>query len=122
MALLSRPAETQLFLFNIINLHASVAEHFGLPLPPPSKASDRSFRKGANFAITGATALDSPFFKARGLNDKIWNTGSLSTQLQWFESLKPSLCSSPEGSSLIQNSYLRASKIGFYKNARVCRV
>ncbi|XP_020080104.1 GDSL esterase/lipase At5g45910-like [Ananas comosus] len=86
-----------------------LAEHFGLPLPPPSKASDRSFRKGANFAITGATALDSPFFKARGLNNKTWNTGSLSTQLQWFESLKPSLCSSPQACE----EYLRKSLFVF---------
>ncbi|XP_072959926.1 GDSL esterase/lipase At5g45910-like isoform X1 [Typha angustifolia] len=73
-----------------------LAQHFGLPLPPPSQARGSNFYRGANFAITGATALDSPFFKARGLLDRIWNTGSLDTQLQWFESLKPSLCSTQQ--------------------------
>ncbi|OAY67917.1 GDSL esterase/lipase [Ananas comosus] len=70
-----------------------LAEEFGLPLPPPSQARGQNFRKGANFAVTGATALDNDFFKARGLDGKIWNSGSLSTELQWFESVKPSLCS-----------------------------
>ncbi|XP_072999130.1 GDSL esterase/lipase At5g45910-like [Typha latifolia] len=69
-----------------------LAEEFGLPLPPPSQVRKHNFHKGANFAITGASALDFSFFKSKGLVDKIWNSGSLSTQLQWFESLKPSLC------------------------------
>ncbi|WVZ86529.1 LOW QUALITY PROTEIN: hypothetical protein U9M48_033291 [Paspalum notatum var. saurae] len=38
----------------------------GLPLLPPSKAKNATFHRGANFAITGATALDLSFLKERG--------------------------------------------------------
>ncbi|XP_072984612.1 GDSL esterase/lipase At5g45910-like [Typha latifolia] len=73
-----------------------IAQAFGLPLLPPSKAKNATFRRGANFAITGATALDMSFFEARGLSKTVWNSGSLHTQLQWFEEMKPSICSSPQ--------------------------
>ncbi|KAJ3692164.1 hypothetical protein LUZ60_012514 [Juncus effusus] len=73
-----------------------LAEYFGLPLPQPSKAKGEDFKKGANFAITGATAMDYSFFKEIGVDSRIWNTGSIDTQIQWFEDLKPSLCTSEE--------------------------
>jgi hypothetical protein len=73
------------------------AEHFGLPLPPPSQARHTDFKKGANFAITGATALDYSFFKAHGVDQRIWNTGSIDTQIGWLQSMKPSLCKSKKG-------------------------
>lgn len=76
------------------------AEKFGLPLPPPSKSKDEDFKNGANFAITGATAMESSFFKDIGVDGRIWNTGSIQTQIQWFEDLKPSLCSTEEGTLL----------------------
>ncbi|KAG2606484.1 hypothetical protein PVAP13_4NG170500 [Panicum virgatum] len=71
-----------------------LAEHFGLPLPPPSQAQGKDFRKGANFAITGATALEYSFFKAHGIDQRIWNTGSINTQIGWLQDMKPSLCKS----------------------------
>ncbi|KAG8075597.1 hypothetical protein GUJ93_ZPchr0006g42055 [Zizania palustris] len=71
-----------------------LAEHFGLPLPPASQAHGEDFKKGANFAITGATALEYSFFKAHGIDQRIWNTGSINTQIGWLENMKPSLCSS----------------------------
>nr|CAD1843269.1 unnamed protein product [Ananas comosus var. bracteatus] len=43
-----------------------IAQELGLPLLPPSKAKNATFTRGANFAITGATALDTSFFEARG--------------------------------------------------------
>ena len=73
------------------------AQEFGLPLLPPSKAKNASFAHGANFAITGATALDTDFFQKRGLGKTVWNSGSLFTQIQWLRDLKPSLCSSAQG-------------------------
>ncbi|KAF8714303.1 hypothetical protein HU200_027763 [Digitaria exilis] len=39
-----------------------IAQELGLPLLPPSKAKNATFHRGANFAITGATSLDTPFF------------------------------------------------------------
>ncbi|XP_072998541.1 GDSL esterase/lipase At5g45910-like [Typha latifolia] len=73
-----------------------IAQELGLPLLPPSKAKNATFSRGANFAITGATALDIGFFEARGLGKTIWNSGSLHEQIKWFEEMKPSLCGSPQ--------------------------
>ncbi|PNT70158.1 hypothetical protein BRADI_2g06970v3, partial [Brachypodium distachyon] len=73
-----------------------IAQELGLPMPPPSKAHNASFRRGANFAITGATSVDPSFFEAHGLGGTVWNSGSLHTQLRWFDELKPSICSSPK--------------------------
>ena len=67
-----------------------------MPLLPPSKAKNATFHRGANFAITGATSLDTPFFVERGLGKTVWNSGSLHTQIQWFQDMKPKLCSSPD--------------------------
>uniref|UniRef100_A0A453EEB0 GDSL esterase/lipase n=1 Tax=Aegilops tauschii subsp. strangulata TaxID=200361 RepID=A0A453EEB0_AEGTS len=44
-----------------------IAQELGLPLLPPSKAHNASFHRGANFAITGGTSLDTSFFEARGM-------------------------------------------------------
>ncbi|XP_040376517.1 GDSL esterase/lipase At5g45910-like [Oryza brachyantha] len=71
-----------------------LAEEFGLPLLPPSKLKNSSFAHGANFAITGATALDTPYFEAKGLGAVVWNSGALLTQIQWFRDLKPFFCNS----------------------------
>ena len=70
----------------------------GLPLPPPSKAHNVSFHRGANFAITGGTSLNTSFFEARGLGRTVWSSGSLHTQLGWFDDMKPAICNSPKGS------------------------
>ncbi|KAK3127024.1 hypothetical protein QOZ80_7AG0567110 [Eleusine coracana subsp. coracana] len=43
-------------------------------------------------AITGATALNFSFYKTLGVEDPLWNHGPLSTQIQWFEDLIPSIC------------------------------
>ncbi|CAN6340411.1 unnamed protein product [Urochloa humidicola] len=68
-----------------------LAEHFGLPLLPASKAGG-DFKKGANMAIIGATTMNFDFFNSIGLSDKIWNNGPLDTQIQWFRQLLPSVC------------------------------
>ncbi|KAL6626989.1 hypothetical protein ACP70R_030715 [Stipagrostis hirtigluma subsp. patula] len=71
-----------------------VAESLGLPLVPPFLAQNGSFPGGANFAVAGATALDAGFFhhgEPPGAS-KFPLNDSLGVQLQWFESLKPSLC------------------------------
>lgn len=79
------------------------AESLGLPLVPPVLARNdvhgASFRRGANFAVGGATTLDASFFHRwdpPGGSMFPLNT-SLGVQLQWFESLKPSLCKTPQG-------------------------
>jgi len=69
-----------------------LSTQFGLPFLPPSKSSSADFRQGANMAITGATAMDAPFFRSLGLSDKIWNNGPISFQLQWFQQIATSVC------------------------------
>ena len=76
------------------------AESFGLPLIPPYLAGEdargRDFRQGVNFAVAGATALDSSFFRERGVRNPLTNV-SLGTQLKWFKDVMPSFCSNSSG-------------------------
>ncbi|GJN06431.1 hypothetical protein PR202_ga24160 [Eleusine coracana subsp. coracana] len=44
----------------------------------------------------GATSLDTPFFQERGLGQTVWNSGSLHTQIKWFQDMKPSICNSTQ--------------------------
>uniref|UniRef100_A0ACD6AK23 Uncharacterized protein n=1 Tax=Avena sativa TaxID=4498 RepID=A0ACD6AK23_AVESA len=70
-----------------------IAEELELPFVPPFLSHNGSFRRGANFAVAGATALDASFFRdIPGVGQFVLNTSS-SVQLRWFKSLKPSLCS-----------------------------
>lgn len=78
------------------------AEASGLPYIPPYLLSVRTnysvdFKKGANFAVAGATANDFNFFKERGLSVTLLTNKSLDIQLEWFKKLKPSLCKSKPG-------------------------
>ncbi|XP_037451379.1 GDSL esterase/lipase At5g45910-like [Triticum dicoccoides] len=71
-----------------------IAENLGLPYVPPNLAHNGSFRRGANFAVGAATAVDAGFFHERGIpsaTSKFPLNTSLGVQLEWFESLKPSL-------------------------------
>ncbi|KAG1346437.1 putative GDSL esterase/lipase [Cocos nucifera] len=74
------------------------AQAIGVPFVPPYLAGpgDHGFRRGANFAVGGATALENDFFRSKGLNVN-WTEYSLGTQIEWFKQLLPSLCSSDSG-------------------------
>jgi len=76
--------------------HNAAGSKFGLPFLPPSKSTTADFKKGANMAITGATAMDAPFFRSLGLSDKIWNNGPISFQLQWFQQISSAVCGNGE--------------------------
>ncbi|KAK8460402.1 hypothetical protein SEVIR_2G324600v4 [Setaria viridis] len=52
----------------------------------------KDFRRGANMAITGGTAMNFSFYQSLGIEDPVWNHGSLYMQIQWFMELIPSLC------------------------------
>ncbi|WOL01477.1 hypothetical protein Cni_G10193 [Canna indica] len=97
-----------------------IAEAMGLPLLPPfleimnsSSAQEvEELRKGVNFAVSGATAMDYSFFKERGV-DVSDNNSSLFYQLQWFKQLLPSLCSSSSDcKKMLQNSLFLLGEIG----------
>jgi phospholipase/lecithinase/hemolysin len=74
-----------------------LAEAFGLPLLPPSANKGTNFSQGANFAVMGATALDLKYFK----DNNVWSippfNTSMNVQLQWFEEVKQTICSDPQG-------------------------
>ncbi|KAK1268717.1 GDSL esterase/lipase [Acorus gramineus] len=84
-----------------------VVEAFGHPYLPPYLAGPNAtnFRSGVNFAVGGATALNTTFFTDRNLS--LFVNNSLSDQLQWFKTLKPSLC----GTKQDCNEYLSKSLI-----------
>ncbi|KAL6627191.1 hypothetical protein ACP70R_030917 [Stipagrostis hirtigluma subsp. patula] len=90
-----------------------IAEALGLPFVPPFLAHNGSFRQGANFAVAGATALDAGFFSfvPGAISSYIFNT-STTVQLQWFESLKPSLCKGPECEAFFHRSLFIMGEFG----------
>ncbi|CAI9760162.1 unnamed protein product [Fraxinus pennsylvanica] len=68
-----------------------IAQSLGLPFLEPfigreknENTSSRDFRKGVNFAVAGATALDVSFLEKYGIFNHLINV-SLSTQLDWFK-------------------------------------
>jgi hypothetical protein len=95
------------------------AERLGVPLLPPFLAYNGSFHRGANFAVGAATALDSSIFHAGdpppGASPFPVNT-SLGVQLGWFESLKPSLCSTTQGKK--SSSYVSQIRVELAKLKR----
>lgn len=52
--------------------------------------------QGVNYAVVGATALDSSFHEARGTVNEITNA-SLVVQLAWFEQSLPCFCHNVSG-------------------------
>ncbi|PIN23291.1 Sinapine esterase [Handroanthus impetiginosus] len=91
-----------------------IAESLGLPLVQPylggadAAVTARSFDKGVNFAVAGATALDISFFEERGIYNPMTNV-SLGTQLRW---LKQFLATIPEGQNFLQRSLILMGEIG----------
>lgn len=75
-----------------------IAEDLGLPFVPPSLVHNGSFCHGANFAVAGAFACNASFYSDLPIVGPFALNTSSSVQLQWFDSLKPSLslCSSRE--------------------------
>lgn len=72
--------------------HIRAAQGLGLPLVPPylGGGSGEDFRKGVNFAVAGATALDLSFFRAKGIQ-ATWTDRSLHVQIGLFKQLLPSI-------------------------------
>ncbi|XP_023637445.1 GDSL esterase/lipase At5g45910 [Capsella rubella] len=95
-----------------------IAEASGLPYLTPYLESVRSnntvdFKKGANFAVVGATANEFDFFKKRGLLVTLVTNKSLDVQFDWFKKLKPSLCKTkPECEKYFKKSLFLVGEIG----------
>nr|XP_043626518.1 GDSL esterase/lipase At1g28580-like [Erigeron canadensis] len=91
-----------------------IAESLGLPLIPPSQATNKfsGLEQGVNYAVAGATALDSSFHEARGVVNTMTNA-SLGVQLEWFKESLPSICSLvSDCKNLIGRSLILMGEIG----------
>lgn len=85
-----------------------IAQGLGLPLVRPYLLGG-DFRKGVNFAVAGATALDLDFFSEKGI-DASWTHKSLRVQIEEFKQLLPSLSSDPK--ELLNTSLILLGEIG----------
>ncbi|PNT66130.1 hypothetical protein BRADI_3g07536v3 [Brachypodium distachyon] len=72
-----------------------LAKDLGLPLLSPYLDKGADFTHGANFAVTGATALDTPTLARHGV-DVLHTNSSLAVQLQWFKDLMNATTKSPQ--------------------------
>ncbi|KAK8490630.1 hypothetical protein V6N13_134121 [Hibiscus sabdariffa] len=93
-----------------------VAEALGFSLLPPFYGSKngrwKEFQKGVNFAVAGATALNSSFLAEQGIHSVSTNI-SLGVELNSFKKLLPSLCSpSSNCRELLRNSLIVMGEIG----------
>lgn len=80
------------------------AESLGLPLLPPflhDKDNVVTWGHGVNYAVAGATALNSSILEARGIVNSMTNA-SLGVQLEWFKQTLPSLCNSVSGNQAFE--------------------
>ncbi|PIN18844.1 Sinapine esterase [Handroanthus impetiginosus] len=98
-----------------------IAESLGLPFVKPyfggadAAVDGRSFDKGVNFAVAGATALDISFFEERGIYNPLTNV-SLGTQLHWFKQFLANIPDffnlETEGRKFLQRSLVLMGEIG----------
>nr|XP_043626971.1 GDSL esterase/lipase At1g28580-like [Erigeron canadensis] len=95
-----------------------LAEELGLPLVPPFVQKkeigndDQDFGQGVNYAVAGATALNSSFLEARGNVNSMTNA-SLGVQLDWFKGSLPYICgNTSECRKFIGRSLILMGEIG----------
>ncbi|KAM0048906.1 putative sinapine esterase [Helianthus debilis subsp. tardiflorus] len=93
-----------------------IAESIRLPLVRPFVGVKgrhmMEFRRGVNYAVAGATALDSSFLAARGVHNPMTNS-SLRVQLGWFKRSLPSLCANvPDCKHFLGHSLVLMGEIG----------
>ncbi|KAI3800825.1 hypothetical protein L1987_28922 [Smallanthus sonchifolius] len=93
-----------------------IAESLGMPLIPPSESVRENGLiekgQGVNFAVAGATALDSSFHEAHGVVNQYTNA-SLGVQLEWFKIWLPSICNTASDcKNILRNSLILMGEIG----------
>ncbi|KAH9624968.1 hypothetical protein KSS87_006710 [Heliosperma pusillum] len=88
------------------------ALHFHLPLLNPILENGSDFTYGANFAVAGATALDTTTLASINISSTV-TYSSLSTQIGWFKSLISSFCpNSTDCERSLQKSLVLMGEIG----------
>ncbi|KAI3680774.1 hypothetical protein L6452_35550 [Arctium lappa] len=94
-----------------------IAENLGMPLVPPYESVKSNMNvmergQGVNFAVAGATALDSSFHEAQGVYNPYTNA-SLGVQLEWFKHSLPALCRTPaDCKNWLKRSLILMGEIG----------
>ncbi|KVH89492.1 Lipase, GDSL [Cynara cardunculus var. scolymus] len=94
-----------------------LAENLGMSLIPPYESVKSSMEviekgQGVNFAVAGATALDSAFHEAQGVYNAYTNA-SLNVQLGWFKRSLPAICGNPSDcKNWIKKSLILMGEIG----------
>ncbi|XP_075518272.1 LOW QUALITY PROTEIN: acetylajmalan esterase-like [Primulina tabacum] len=87
-----------------------IAMASGLPFLNPYQNRDADFRKGNNFATSGATALTVEFLKAKNISSPFTST-SLDVQLDWMFTHFNSICLK-DCIELLKNSLFVVGEIG----------
>ncbi|XP_074311882.1 acetylajmalan esterase-like [Silene latifolia] len=88
------------------------AIYFHLPLLNPILEKGGDFRNGANFAVAGATALDTTTLASINITSTV-TYSSLSTQIVWFRSLLSSFCpNSTDCERSLEKSLVLLGEIG----------
>ncbi|CAL4931173.1 unnamed protein product [Urochloa decumbens] len=93
----------------------SMAEALKLPFQTPFLAGKTAadFRQGANFAVSGATALSQQFFRDMGLDLTILPPFSLDVQLEWFKQVRHLLgATEQERQDIMSRSLFLLGEIG----------
>ncbi|CAN6683458.1 unnamed protein product [Malus baccata var. baccata] len=95
-----------------------IAESLGLPLVRPYfeilnvNETVRNFEEGANFAVVGATALDTDYLEKMGHYNEFTNF-SLRIQLDWFKGMLSPLCNTASDCrDLLSSSLVLMGPIG----------
>ena len=88
-----------------IYIYICAAKYLGLPLLNPYLDKAADFTHGVNFAVAGATALDTATLAERGVTNALTNS-SLDVQLAWFKDFMASATNSSQGTSLISPLYI----------------
>lgn len=81
------------------------AEDLRLPFVPPFLTHNGSFCQGANFAVAGAFARNASFYSQIPVVGPFALNTSSSVQMQWFDSLNPSLCNPAQGNQFLSFSF-----------------
>ncbi|KAI3824483.1 hypothetical protein L1987_05943 [Smallanthus sonchifolius] len=93
-----------------------IAESLGMPLITPSEVIRQHGAiekgQGVNFAVAGATALDSSFYEAQGVANTCTNV-SLGVELEWFKIWLHSIYrTQSDCKNFLQNSLILMGEIG----------
>ncbi|KAF6137988.1 hypothetical protein GIB67_041861 [Kingdonia uniflora] len=89
-----------------------IAPALGLPLLNPYLAMNESFRYGVNFAVVGATALNTSFLRNRGIYS-VFTVSSLEVQLEMFKTYLQSLANKRLDSALFIVGEIGSSDYAF---------